>query len=233
MSRSKIPGRASTCAGPPAAASAAPPLPPTPARAPPGAAGRSDGLLDLELELLLVGLVVRLRLGGRPTASCSSASSTSGVACSSGFGAPFSSGSSAGDGSCVTVGTPGRTPGTPERSPDSPCRELAACGGRRGRRSLARLRFRATDRSGQLSAFRGAACGGGTTCSTCAAEAAPGCSACSCWSGSCGACTPHKRGWQRCERLHEPCTRFRLRGQGSGHRTAGAETNAARRRPSV
>ena len=68
-------------------------------------------------------------------------------------------------------------------------------------------------------------------CSTCAAAAARGCSACSYWFGSCGACTPRTRGWQRSERLRGPSRCFRT---GSGRRrlTAGAILNAAPAPPS-
>ena len=125
----------------------------------------------------------RRSTGSSPAASSPRPSSAAPLSCSC-SAAPLSA-------SCVAVGRPWRgSTGVP---------------GWRGRRSLARLRLRATERSGQVSAFRGEACGTCTSGSTCAAEAAPGCSACSCWFDSCVACTLHTRELQRSEHLHEPC----------------------------
>ena len=51
-----------------------------------------------------------------------------------------------------------------------------------------------------------ARCGCRTTCSTCAARSGRACCAATCSSGNCAACSPRRRGWRLCVRLHGPCS---------------------------
>src|SRR5690242_13777596 len=154
------------------------------------------------------------------------------MACSSGSGAPFSSRSSGRDGSSersVTVGTPGRTPGTLERPDWDP----PASGRRRLRRSLARFRLRATDRpsvsSARLAMRRVTPAPAAVLAQLEPLRVVPLAlvrlvvAALALLTGE-GGSNPN---------VSTSHVGASVRGVKSGYRTAGAETNAARRRPSV